>query len=126
VHAPIVELGSGMNVWNAQRQVFEPAEPAFSYSETEDAFMADRVQAKVRLSAEINLEGAVTLLTPEGQIIRVTPRAIALYNRRTGQFGVIGVLTNSTGVPNPSDVEEEEYPTWTHIIDIVHPSWAPD
>jgi hypothetical protein len=94
-HAPVVELRSGMNYWDEDQAAWLPAEPSFV--DSGDAFVADRIQHKTRLEKDINVQGAVSFMTPSGSIIRATPIAIALYNRVNGQFAVIGTLTNSTG-----------------------------
>src|SRR5439155_26531155 len=52
----IVEIGSGMNYWDGEK--WTPSDPSFEV--TADAFVADRMQYKVRLDANLNQIGAVT------------------------------------------------------------------
>jgi hypothetical protein len=72
-----------MNYWDPEQAAWLPSQPSFV--ETADAFVASRIQHKTRLERDINVEGAVSFLTPSGSTIRATPVAIALYNRINGQ-----------------------------------------
>jgi hypothetical protein len=83
-----------MNYWNGQQWV--ASDPSFDL--TTNAFVATRVQAQVRLSAQLNRIGAVSVNTRDGKALLATPVGIALYNPVSGLFKVIAGLTNSTGV----------------------------
>ena len=89
----IAEIATGMNFWNGQE--WSPSDPSFSVEQ--DAFVATRVQHKSRISSNLNTKRAVTIITPDGITLSSTPVAIALYDAASGQFAVIGTLTNCVG-----------------------------
>jgi hypothetical protein len=82
-----------MNYWDGQK--WSRSNPSFE--DTGEAFVAVRVQHKVRLAADLGTQGAVTVTTPDGQVLRSTPVAIALYDAASGRTAVVGVITNCTG-----------------------------
>ena len=90
----IVEIGSGMNYWDGEK--WTPSDPSFEV--TADAFVADRMQYKVRLDANLNQIAAVTVVTPDGSTLRSTPIGIGLYDAATGLSAIIAVVTNCSGV----------------------------
>jgi hypothetical protein len=90
----VVEIGSGMNFWDVQQ--WSPSVAEFGL--TEDAFVADRVQHRKRLNADLNVIGAVTTTLKDGTVLRSTPVAIALYDPNDGRFAVLSTITNSVGV----------------------------
>jgi len=90
----VVEIGTGMNYWDGQQWV--PSQPSFEI--TEDAFVADRLQYKVRLPANLNVPAAVTVITPDGITLKSTPVGIGLYDAASGQSLIIGAITNCSGV----------------------------
>ena len=91
--SPVVELATGMNYWDGQS--WQASEPLFTL--TEDAFVAAKIQHRLRLNADINTQGAVGMSTPEGQLLYSTPVGIGLYDRASGKFALIGTITNSIG-----------------------------
>jgi hypothetical protein len=90
----VVQLDTGMNYWDGQQWV--PSDPSFDL--TTNAFVATRVQHKVRLSAQLNRIGAVTVNTRDGQTLNSTPVGVALFDPVSGRFEVIASITNSIGV----------------------------
>jgi hypothetical protein len=92
--ASVVEIGSGMNYWDGQQ--WSPSVAEFELAE--DAFVANQVQHRKRLNADLNVIGAVTTTLKDGTILRSTPVAIALYDPNDGRFVVVSTITNSVGV----------------------------
>lgn len=90
----IVTMETGMNYWDGQQWV--PSDPTFELAE--DAFVANRLQYKVRLAANLNQVGAVTVVTPDGITLHSTPVGIGLYDAATGQSALIAGITNCSGV----------------------------
>lgn len=90
----VVAIGSGMNYWDGQQ--WSPSEASFDL--TADAFVANKVQHRTRLNADINVVGAVTTTLRDGTLLKSTPVAIALYDPNDGRFAIVSTLTNSTGV----------------------------
>jgi hypothetical protein len=91
---PVVALETGMNYWDGQQ--WTPSEASFEL--TEEAFVADRVQHRTRLNADLNVVGAVTTTLVDGTTLRSTPLAIGLYDPNNGRFAVLATLTNSVGM----------------------------
>ena len=89
----IVEIGSGMNYWNGNEWL--SSEPVFNV--LSDSFVADKVQDRITLQAELNTEGAVSVATRNGLKLNSTPVGIALFDPASGNSEVIAVITNSTG-----------------------------
>src|SRR5207247_65973 len=90
---PTVELATGMNYWDGK--TWSPSDPSFT--ETPNAFVAARVQHKVRLSDDLNVPGAVGITTPDGLPLASTPIGIGIYDPVTGQFALAGSVTNCPG-----------------------------
>ena len=90
----VVEIATGMNYWDGQQ--WSPSDASFEL--TDDSFVANRVQHRTRLSADLNVVGAVTTTLRDGTTLRSTPVAIALYDPNDGRFAVISDFTNSVGV----------------------------
>jgi hypothetical protein len=88
----VVELASGMNYWTGTEYV--PSDPVFEVSPDGDAFLATRVQHKVRISEELNQPGAITVVTPDGVNLHSTPVAIGLYDSVSGRFAIVSGVTN--------------------------------
>jgi hypothetical protein len=82
-----------MNYWDGQQWL--PSQPTFST--TLQGFFAGKVQHKIQLASDINVEGAVGVLTPDGLAVRSSPVAIAIYDPVDGSSLLIGVITNSQG-----------------------------
>lgn len=90
----VIEMATGMNYWDGQQ--WTPSDPRFEI--TDDAFVADKLQQKVRLSADLNTIGAVTVVTRDGITLRSTPVGIGLYDAASGQSAIIAATTNCSGV----------------------------
>jgi hypothetical protein len=97
---PLVEMASGLNYWNGHEWI--PSNPTFKL--TEDAFIADEVQHKVQLGANLNSIGAVKLRTPKGHTLESTPLGIRLYDAASGRSLVIAAITNCVGTLVESNV----------------------
>jgi hypothetical protein len=91
---PLVEIATGMNYWDGKQ--WSPSDPSFVPEG--DGFIAGKIQHKTRLSSEINVQGAIAVATPNGPTLYSTPVGVGLYDAASGQFALIGELTNSTGV----------------------------
>jgi len=89
----VVEIASGMNYFDGQNWV--PSDASFDV--TPDAFVARRVQHKVRLEANLNRSGAVTVTTPDGIVLRFTPVGIGLYDAASGQSAIIAAIKDCSG-----------------------------
>lgn len=83
-----------MNYWDGQQ--WSPSVAEFEL--TDDAFVANHVQHRKRLNAELNVIGAITTTLRDGTALRSTPVAIALYDPNDGRFAVVSTITNSVGV----------------------------
>jgi hypothetical protein len=92
--SPVVAIETGMNYWDGQQ--WSPSEARFDL--TEDAFVANRIQHRTRLNADLNAIGAVTTTLVDGTTLRSTPVAIGLYDPNNGRFAVIATVTNSVGM----------------------------
>lgn len=90
----VVETATRMNYWDGEQ--YSPRDASFEL--TEDAFVANRVQHRTRLNADLNVIGAVTTSLVDGTTLRSTPVALALYNPDDGRFAVVSTVTNSVGV----------------------------
>jgi RHS repeat-associated protein len=91
--APTVELATGMNYWDGKN--WRPSDAKFELST--DAFTAAKIQHKVRLNANINAAGSVSIMTPDGLLLNSTPVGIGLYDPVSGDFVLVGTITNSVG-----------------------------
>ena len=91
----IVAIGTGMNFWDPARGAWAASTPAFVPAG--DGFLADRVQHRTHLSANINVMGAVSV-THAGLTLRSTPVAIALTDAASGNSILIATLSDTQGV----------------------------
>jgi len=89
----VVEIATGLNHWTGSN--WAPSDPTFEI--TDDAFVAERVQHKIRLNAEINAIGSVRVVTPDGQILRSTPVGIGLYDTVSGRSAIIAEVVDCVG-----------------------------
>ncbi len=96
----VVEIANGMNYWDGGAWV--PSDPRFEV--TPDAFAAVRTSHRVWLRGNLNEEGAVTVMTPDGQVLRSTPVAIGLYDAASGESAIVGEIQDCEGV-QVSDTE---------------------
>jgi len=94
----VVQLGTGMHFWDGQS--WQPSVPAFHESTNNDAYVAERIQARVRLGADLNTAGSVAVRVPgmPGRVLYSTPVAIALLDPVSGTSLVIAGITNSSAV----------------------------
>lgn len=93
--ARIEQIATGMNYWNGESWV--PSEPCFEISG--NSFVAERMQQKVRIEANnLNVAGAVTLVTPDGIILRSTPVAIGLYDAASGESVILAGVRDCQGI----------------------------
>ena len=91
----IVQMATGMNYWSGQQWV--PSNPSFQVSQDGMSAVANQVQHKVRLAANLNTNGAVNVITPDGITLNSTPVGIALYDAASGNFATIAWITNCCG-----------------------------
>src|SRR5438876_4139983 len=90
----VVEIATAMNYRDGQQ--WTPSDPSFEI--TEDEFVAERLQHKVRLKANLNMIGAVSITTPDGLRLHSTPVGIGLYDAASDESVIIGVITDCAGV----------------------------
>jgi RHS repeat-associated protein len=88
------ELSTGANYFDSGEWKSSQAE----FVEDAEGFVAQKLQHKVRLQRDLNVGGAVHIRTPDGKELFSTPVALGIYDPITGQFAVIGEITNCTGV----------------------------
>ncbi len=84
-----------MNYWDGQQ--WTPSDPRFTISPEGDAFVAERVQHRTRLAANINTPGAVTVSMPDGTGLRSTPVAIGLFNAVSGESVILAGIRDCVG-----------------------------
>ena len=89
----MVEIATGMNFWNGTN--WSESVPAFEASAKRNAFVANRIQHRARVSFDINVQGAISVSTPNGQVLSSTPIAIGLYDAASGQSLVLATITNT-------------------------------
>jgi hypothetical protein len=92
----IVEIGSGMNYWDGN--AWAPSDPSFEIAPEGDAFVAERVQHRTRLAANINVPEAVTVTMPDGTVLRSTPVAIGLFDAASGESAILAGIRDSVGM----------------------------
>lgn len=92
----MVELATGMNYWDGTN--WSQSVPSFQPNSQQGAFVASQVQHVTRVSADINVQGAIGLKTPDGQFLSSTPLGIALYDAASGQSLLLATITNTAGV----------------------------
>lgn len=89
----VIEVATGMHYWDGER--WKRSDPSFQV--TEDAFIANKLQFKVTLSAQLNGRGAVTIITPDGLTIQSTPVGIGLYDPVSGRSAIIAEVGDCVG-----------------------------
>jgi hypothetical protein len=92
----IVEIGSGMNYWDGN--AWAPSDPSFEIAPEGDAFVAERVQHRTRLAANLNMPEAVTVTMPDGTVLRSTPVAIGLFDAASGASAILAGIRDSVGM----------------------------
>src|SRR5205823_3492107 len=68
----VIEIASGLNFWDGVK--WAPSQAVLQG--TTNGFVANSVQHKLRLSHQLNVRGAVGLLTPQGDVLYSTPVGI--------------------------------------------------
>jgi len=94
-NAPILEVETGMNYYDPAKG-WMLSSPGFEL--TNGAFVASRVQHRIRLNGDLNAQGAVSVTTPDGLLVQSTPVAIVLYDPVDGSSSIVGTITNTAGV----------------------------
>jgi hypothetical protein len=97
----VVELGTGMNFWDPRSQQWQPSQAEFQIQD--NAFVAERVQHRVQIQADLNVSNAVSIITPDGILLGSTPAAIGLFDTVSGNYQLIGNITNCAGVLTSSN-----------------------
>jgi hypothetical protein len=92
----VTEIATGMNYWDGQQ--WTPSNPSFVVSPDGTQFVAAQIQDPTRLAANLNIQGAVTVTTPDNVTLSSTPIAIGLYDAASGLSAIVATLTNTTGV----------------------------
>ena len=92
------EMASGMQYWNG---AWFPSEPSFFF--TNGAFVAEKVQHRIRLASDLSTAGSVTVMAPSGASggipIHSTPVAIALNDPATDRTLMLATIsTNCSGI----------------------------
>src|SRR5580704_1592998 len=72
----VVELATGMHYWDGQE--WTPSDPGFQV--TSNGFSASHTQHKVHLNQNIDVAGAVNVVTRDGVVLNSTPLGIGLYD----------------------------------------------
>ena len=92
----MVEIATGMNYWDGAN--WSESVAAFQPSLQQNAFVANQVQHRTRIAADINVQGAISVNTPDGLVLSSTPIGIALYDAASGQSLLLATVTNTQGV----------------------------
>lgn len=93
----MVEIATGMNYWDPVAQQWTPSDPSFVEAADGNSFSATHVQHQTYLSSDLDVTGAVTVVTA-GLTLRSTPIGIGIYDAGSGAFALIGSITNCIGV----------------------------
>lgn len=94
-----VQLADGLNFWDGKS--FLPAEPRFRLEN--GRAIADQVQHKIVLAANLNQVGAVSFETPRGQVFRSAPLMLVLRDPSSGQGIILGQIVDTEGVQTAPD-----------------------
>ncbi|MBL9139758.1 MAG: hypothetical protein JNK85_28065 [Verrucomicrobiales bacterium] len=87
-------MATGLNYWDGTR--WTPSTAAFQ--PVAHGFEAGHQQFKVTLHGQLNVEGSVTMRTPDGITVRSTPLGIALYDFASGKSLFIAELKDVEGL----------------------------
>ena len=99
----VTEISTGMHFWNGFQ--WTPSNPSFVVSPDGTKFVAAQIQAPIQLAVNLDVQGAVSIRTPDNLTLRSTPIAIGLFDAASGLSVIVATLTNSTGVlVDPQDV----------------------
>ncbi|HTV43496.1 MAG TPA: LamG-like jellyroll fold domain-containing protein [Candidatus Sulfotelmatobacter sp.] len=91
----VTRIKSGMNYWDGKR--WSLSDPSLQVSSDGQYVYADKLQTKVRLSANLATSNSVTITTPDSIVLASTPVAIGLYDEASGDSQIIASITNCTG-----------------------------
>jgi hypothetical protein len=64
----VTEIATGMNYWDGQQ--WTTSDPSFQITADGTGFIADKIQDRTRLAANLNCVGAVTVTTPDNVTLR--------------------------------------------------------
>jgi hypothetical protein len=99
----VTSIATGQNYWDGQK--WTPSNPSFVPSPDGTKFVANQIQDPTTISVQLNVQGAVSVLTPDNVTLRSSPIAIGIYDAASGLSAVVATLTNSTGVQvDPQDI----------------------
>lgn len=91
----VTRLETGLNYWDGKK--WTPGDATFHLSAGGEYVYANKLQAKVRLSANLAESNSVVMTTPDGIVLNTTPVAIGLYDAVSGNSMIIAAITNCTG-----------------------------
>ena len=99
-----VELATGLNFMDPVTHQWQPSRPAFRL--TDQGAVADSTAHQVRLAADISQPAAITLTTPDGQVLHTTPRGLSFFDGAKSvllghMHSIFGVLAASNIVIYP-------------------------
>ena len=86
-----VELATGLNYFDDTTGQWRPAKPEFELTRT-GHFIARQTQHQLILSPELNQQGAVDLLAPDGVRLRSTILGLALVDPDRGKSALLAQL----------------------------------
>jgi alpha-tubulin suppressor-like RCC1 family protein len=90
----VTRIATGLNYWNGQ---WTPSEPSFHISPDGQYAYANKLQTKVRLSADLATSNSVSITTPDGIVLNSTPVAVVLYDAASGSSLILASITNCSG-----------------------------
>lgn len=96
VKTSYVELASGLNYLDENGE-FQASDPTIEVSPDGTFAAAAKLGQKVTFEANLNTEGAVQILTPDGQLLKATVLALAYYDPISGTDVTLGVVKDSIG-----------------------------
>jgi RHS repeat-associated protein len=85
---------TGMNYWNGSNYV--SSEAIFEPNKQGTVFIANRVNHKTRISADLNSRDAVMVTMPDGSVISSTPVAMGLYSAKDGRSVIVASIAENT------------------------------
>ncbi len=92
----VTAIATGMNYWNGNQWAASVA--AFVPAADGNSFVASQLQDPTTLAADLNVQGAVTVQTPEKVTLQSTPIAVGLFDAASGKSVIVATLTNCNGV----------------------------
>ncbi|HNQ91225.1 MAG TPA: hypothetical protein PKM73_21640 [Verrucomicrobiota bacterium] len=92
----LIELGTGLNRWDARRGDWVPAAATFKRT-AGGHFVGRETQHQVIIAPDLATEGAIDLQTPGGSRLRSTVLGIALADPETGEAVLIGETRSCSG-----------------------------